>query len=439
MKLVESFLTNNPCYTQGRKITVKGLMLHSVGCPQPSASVFIRNWNKSSYDKACVHGFIDGNDGTVYQTLPWNHRGWHAGGSANNTHIGVEMCETACIKYTGGATFTCSDKPTAQAVATRTYESAVELFAMLCTEFGLDPLADGVIISHAEGAKRGVASNHADPEHLWRQLGLPYTMDTFRKAVSAKIGVQTVDSSQKSSENGMWDYLLTQIGNEYGVAGLMGNLYAESGLKSNNLQNSYNKKLNITDEEYTLLVDGNNYPNFVTDKAGYGLAQWTFHSRKKNLLDFAKQKGCSIGDEAMQLEFLIHELKTGYKSVFDILVSARSVEEAAVIVLTGYEKPANQSDAVKKKRTAYGQTIYDQYAKGIKPTAVTDTSFRVKTTVADLNIRKDPGTNYERTGKQTGIGVFTIVQTSPGQGSKSGWGKLKSGAGWISLDYTKRV
>ena len=70
MKLVQSILTKNPCYTAGRKITVKGLMLHSVGCPQPKASVFIKNWNSPSYDSACVHGFIDGNDGTVYQTLP---------------------------------------------------------------------------------------------------------------------------------------------------------------------------------------------------------------------------------------------------------------------------------------------------------------------------------------------------------------------------------
>lgn len=123
MKLVQSILTKNPCYTAGRKITVKGLMLHSVGCSQPNAMVFINNWNSASYDNACVHGFIDGNDGTVYQTFPWNHRGWHAGGAANNTHIGVEMCEPACIKYTGGSSFTCSDTATAKAVANRTYNA----------------------------------------------------------------------------------------------------------------------------------------------------------------------------------------------------------------------------------------------------------------------------------------------------------------------------
>ena len=199
MKLVESILTRNPCYTAGRKITVKGLMLHSVGCPQPKASAFINSWNSPAHDSSCVHGFIDGNDGTAYQTLPWNHRGWHCGsgskGSGNNTHIGVEMCEPACIKYTAGSNFTCSNPAEARAVAERTYKTAVELFAMLCKKYSLNPLADGVIISHKEGHSRGIASNHGDPEHLWTQLGMGYTMDTFRKAVKATMGGESSGGS----------------------------------------------------------------------------------------------------------------------------------------------------------------------------------------------------------------------------------------------------
>lgn len=128
----------------------------------------------------------------MYQTLPWNHRGWHCGsgskGSGNNTHIGVEMCEPACIKYTAGSNFACSDMATAKAVAKRTYEATVELFAMLCRKYSLNPLADGVIISHREGHSQGIASNHGDPEHLWTQLGMGYTMDGFRKAVKAAMG-----------------------------------------------------------------------------------------------------------------------------------------------------------------------------------------------------------------------------------------------------------
>ena len=162
-------------------------MLHSVGCAQPNAKAFINNWNKPSFGNACVHAFIDGNTGAVYQTLPWNHRGWHGGGSSNNTHIGVEMCEPATIKYTGGSSFTCSDRAAAQAAAERTYKAAVELFAYLCQQYGLDPLKDGVIVSHREGHARGIASNHGDPEHLWKGLGMSYTMDTFRAAVKAQM------------------------------------------------------------------------------------------------------------------------------------------------------------------------------------------------------------------------------------------------------------
>ena len=187
MNLVKSILTKNPCYTSGRKINVKGLMLHSVGCPQPSAQAFIKMWNKASYKTACVHGFIDANDGTVYQTLPWNHRGWHGGGTSNNTHIGVEICEPSCIKYIGGSNFVCSDFAAARASVKRTYEAAVELFAYLCKEYNLNPLADGVIVSHKEGCARGIASNHGDPEHLWKGLETGYTMNKFRNDVKNKM------------------------------------------------------------------------------------------------------------------------------------------------------------------------------------------------------------------------------------------------------------
>ena len=185
MEIVEMILTKNPCFQAGKKIQVKGLMLHSVGCPQPSAEVFVRNWNSSAASRACVHAFIDGNTGKVYQTLPWDHRAWHGGGSSNNTHIGVEMCEPACIRYTGGSTFSCSDREQALAVVSRTYEAAVELFAFLCGKFGLDPLGDGVIVSHKEGHSRGIASGHGDPDHLWNGLQSGHSMDKFRQDVKA--------------------------------------------------------------------------------------------------------------------------------------------------------------------------------------------------------------------------------------------------------------
>lgn len=429
----------------------------------------------------------------------------------------------------------------------------------------------------------------------------------------------------------IYDSLYSEIKNPYGVCGLMGNLKAESGLVSNNLQNTYNKKFGLTDQEYTEKVDNGSYVNFVHDSAGYGLAQWTFYSRKQNLLYFAKSKRVSIGDEKMQVEFLLNEIK-GYSSVWKVLVNAKTIKEASDAVLTGYEKPANQSESVKKTRAGYGQEIYDSIFKdepksnsvsplvditvlspnhsgkrthtidcitphcvvgqasvetlgnifknpaknascnyGIgfdgrvalivdegnrswcsssnandqravtiecasdsfapyafndrvynklidlcvdickrngknillwkpnkdealnyspssnemlltvhrwfankscpgdwmynrmgdlanevtkrlggspkKPEETKDdkevdtkiTNYKVRINITNLNIRKGPGTNYPKTGKATGVGVFTIVEESVGVGSKKGWGKLKSGAGWISLDYANKI
>ena len=183
MEIVPSILTENDCYKRNKQIEVQGLMLHSVGCAQPDAEVFVRQWNRSGVEK-CVHAFIDGNTGKVYQTLPWKHRAWHAGGSANNTHIGVEMCEPGSITYPKNSTaFTCTDFDDAKAVTKRTYDAAVELFASLCKEFNLNPLEEGVIISHREGGVKGVASGHVDPSHLWDGLSTGYTMDGFRHDV----------------------------------------------------------------------------------------------------------------------------------------------------------------------------------------------------------------------------------------------------------------
>lgn len=164
------------------------------------------------------------------------------------------------------------------------------------------------------------------------------------------------------NEEKIWKFLKSKGFTDFGVAGLMGNLYAESGLSPINLQNSYEKKLNFTDQSYTQAVDNGSYTNFVKDAAGYGLAQWTYWSRKQNLLNYARSIGKSIGDLDMQLEFLCKEL-SGYSAVWKTLQSATSVFEASNAVLLQYERPANQSEAVQNKRASYGQAYYDEFAQ----------------------------------------------------------------------------
>lgn len=165
-----------------------------------------------------------------------------------------------------------------------------------------------------------------------------------------------------SNEQRIWNYLKSKGLNNYGVAGLMGNLYAESGLNPKNLQQTYERSLGYTDASYTAAVDNGSYKNFVRDSAGYGLAQWTFWSRKEALLVFAKAARASIGDLDMQLNFLWKELFEGYRSVLSVLMNASSVLEASNAVLFNFERPANQDKSVQAKRASFGQVYYDKYA-----------------------------------------------------------------------------
>ena len=165
------------------------------------------------------------------------------------------------------------------------------------------------------------------------------------------------------NEQKIWDVLLELTGgNAFGAAGLMGNLYAESALNPKNLQQSFEKKLGYTDDSYTEAVDSGAYDNFAYDGAGYGLAQWTWWGRKDALLSWARDYKTSVGDLDTQLDFLIWELRALYDDVLAVLKSAKSVQAASDAVLTGYERPKDQSKKAKAKRAGYGQRYYDTYA-----------------------------------------------------------------------------
>lgn len=184
MRLYTALLTQNDCYRKGKYIKPRGVMVHSTGCNNPYLRRYVSpgderigdplstHWNQSGVG-ACAHAFIGRlADGSIaaYQTLPWTMRGWHCGGTGNDTHISFEICE---------------DKLGDRAYFQATYQAAVELTAYLCRRFRLDPLADGVVLCHSEGYRRGIASNHADVMHWWKKFGVD--MDDFRAAVAAKL------------------------------------------------------------------------------------------------------------------------------------------------------------------------------------------------------------------------------------------------------------
>lgn len=165
------------------------------------------------------------------------------------------------------------------------------------------------------------------------------------------------------TEKEIFDFFVAAGMTKAGAAGLMGNLIAESGLKSTNLENGYERAIGMDDETYTAAVDAGIYGNFVHDSAGYGLAQWTYHTRKNDLLQYARKTGKSIGDMKMQLEFMIQELQS-YRSVWAKLKTAAYVRDASDMVLTQYERPADQSEGVKISRAAIGDGVLKRCTSG---------------------------------------------------------------------------
>ena len=156
----------------------------------------------------------------------------------------------------------------------------------------------------------------------------------------------------------IWNFLIQKGLTEAGAAGLMGNLRAESGFQSNNLENYYNNKFGLTDEEYTEQVDNGTYKSFVTDHAGYGLAQWTYWSRKQNLIDYATETGRSIADLTMQLEYLYLELEVYFPDVLAVLKTSDSVKECSDKVLVDFENPANMAY---DERYEYSMEVYNEF------------------------------------------------------------------------------
>ena len=383
----------------------------------------------TSRQASCQYGI--GVDGRVGMYVEEKNRSWCSSSNANDQRAVTIECA--------------SDTEAPYAFKDVVYNKLIELCVDICKRNGKSkllwlgdktktlnytPKSDEMVLT----VHRWFANKSCPGDWLYNRLGNLATAVT--KQLGGAVDTKT-EGKTTSSDNAktIWDFLIGKGLNAYAVAGIMGNLKAESGLNPQNLQNTYEKKLGYTDATYTTAVDNGSYTNFVKDSAGYGLAQWTYWSRKQNLLKYAQSKGKSIGDLAMQLEFLWEELQ-GYTGVMNTLKSATSVKQASDAVLTGYEKPANQGESVKTQRAGYGQAYYEKYAQN-GSTGVT-VPYLVRITASVLNIRKQPTTASAITGSIKDKGVYTIVEEATGAGATK-WGKLKSGAGWISLDYTKKV
>ena len=293
--------TNSKCYKGTRKMEIKGILWHDTGANNPNLKRYVQpsdnapdreywlkilgknqynnDWNHTNRQAGMncwVGKLADGTVATV-QTMPWDYRPWGCGsgskGSCNNGWIQFEICE---------------DGKNDQAYFEAAYKEACEITAFLCRKYGIDPHGTAkcgnemipTILCHQDSHKLGLGSNHSDIYDWFPKYGK--NMDSVRDDVARLLAEDILpvslpvdephalpSSDTRTEEQTIWDTLFTAIGNAYGTAGVMGNLYAESGLHPNNLQGSYEKKLGMTDAQYTAAVDENTYTSFVEDKAGY--------------------------------------------------------------------------------------------------------------------------------------------------------------------------
>lgn len=320
---------------------------------------------RSSYQASSNYGI--GTNGEIAGYVDEEDRSWCSSSAWNdNRAITVECASDTRHPY---------------AMNQKVWDSLVALAVDICQRYGktkmlwfndknttlnYKPKDNEMVIT----VHRWFAAKACPGDWLYTRLGkfanevnekLGKSADNTVEKVVEKPNTAVVIESEDDRARYIWNFLKQKGLNDYAVAGLMGNLYSESALRSNNLQNSYEKKLGMTDKGYTQAVNNGSYKNFIHDKAGYGLAQWTWWSRKQALLYFAQKKKASIDDLVMQLEFLWEELQA-YTSVMRALSKATSVKEASNAVLTGYEKPADQGNAVKNRRAEFGKGYFDKFS-----------------------------------------------------------------------------
>ena len=372
----------------------------------------------------CSSQYGIGSDGRIGQYVSEGDRSWCTSSRSNdNRAITIEVASYE------SDTYACTDAA---------MESLINLLVDICQRNGIDQLrwqADpdliGEVAQQNMTVHRWFAQKSCPGPYLFEKHG--YIADEVNKRLGNPSYHPTNSNPESNADQFVKHFEMIGL-NPAALCGLMGNIFAESGLIPNNLQNSFEDKLGMNDDAYTQAVDDGSYDNFVHDSAGYGLAQWTYYSRKEGLLNLAKEKGVSIGDLYMQMDYLWQELQ----NTIDIakLNACSTVREASDIILHEFERPANQSEEVEIRRAGYGQEFYNKYYG--EPDAPAEfEAYNVRVTATLLNVRSGPGTNFGINSSIMDQGLYGICDESDGQGA-SRWGKMSNGWGWISLDYTER-
>ena len=369
-RLTSTKCRKNRIDNSGVKHTVDTITIHcTAGNKNSTAIGTVNYWTNNNVDASSQ--YVVGGDGSVCQNVLEADRAWTTGGlSAEKMKQMGRNYETGSANDYHAITIEVASNSSGTEVTNAALNKTIDLVTDICKRHGKTKA-----VWFGDNATKMVNYKPASNEmkftwHRWfAQKACPgqFIMDHMQyiiDTVNSRLAGQPQPQPQPTPTNTeayLWN-AFSYLGN-YGCAGLLANLKCESAYKSTNLQGSFEKKFGMDDLTYTAAVDNGAW-DFVHDHAGYGLAQWTYYSRKQDLLNYAKSKNVSIGDLNMQIEFCKKELD-GYK-LTDKLKNCKSAKEASDLVMTVYEKPADQSEAALKKRSDIAEQIYNTYT-GTKP------------------------------------------------------------------------
>lgn len=348
-----SYYVKSPNYDSRNGNKVQGFAIH---CFVGQITVE-RGVNAFSYPRNASCNYVVGYDGKIGCALDDELRSW----CTSNRYIDEKVLtiEMACDSY----------HP--YKITDAAYDGLIKLLVDRCRAHGIKKLAWAADKAYANQYKLSEDYQNLVVHRWFDNKACPgdyiYNLHPqIVKDVNALLGQPEPKASPDFEAHGgkVWDALKAMVnGNEYAAAGLYGNLKAESGLIAGNLQNTFEKSLGMTDREYVAAVDAGTYKNFVTDKAGFGLAQWTYSTRKEKLKEYCDEHNASIGNETAQLGYLKEELTNDFSKLLEDLKYVRSVDDASDMVLLQFEKPADQSEANKERRRALCREAFDYYTE----------------------------------------------------------------------------
>ena len=408
---------------------------------QLSAESICGCFTSTDRQASCNYGI--GTDGKVALCVEEKNRSWCSSSGANDQRaITIE-----CASY----------KTDPYAMNDAVYDKLIKLCTDICNRYGkkkllwfadkdktlaYEPAADEMVLT----VHRWFANKSCPGDWLYNRLG-----DLASKVTANFGGASQASGTQATAFKNLTEaQAAAKIGTlckaDMAKSGILASVSAaqfilESGYGKSELAQNANNCFGMK-----CSLSGNTWSGSTWDGTSKYAKQTKeeYTAGKQTTITADFRKYTSVEDSVADHSAYLLGAMNGSKKRYEGLASCTDYKKAIQLIKDGgYATSSfyvsNICHLIEKYRLTQYDTVSSTNTTSAKTMTDADCPFVVRVSISDLNIRKGAGTNTAKTGKYTGVGSFTIVQVKTGKGSTAGWGKLKSGAGWISLDYAERI